>query len=259
MTFFEIRHGNVWRGETLALRDFSLTLSEGESVAVLGPNGAGKSTLLGLLTGAFRAEARPETSCRLFGEELWSLWELRTRLGMIMPEDVRRFDDGEAALDAVRSSFRGAFGRTHDMRFSKRETGSALAAMERMNVAHLASREFGHLSSGEQRRILIARALVHDPRVIVLDEPSTALDFAASIQLGAVLRELPASGHTLVWVTHHPGEIPPEVERAILLKDGRVFADGPKREVLRAPILGDLYDVDLTVRWSRGWCEVRPG
>ena len=87
----------------------------------------------------------------------------------------------------MRSSFRGAFGRTRDMRFSKRETSASLAAMERMNVVHLADREFGRLSSGEQRRILIARALVHEPRVIVLDEPSTALDFAASIELGKLV------------------------------------------------------------------------
>lgn len=259
VTFFEVRNANVWRGETLALRDFSLDLREGESVAILGPNGAGKSTLLGLLTGELRAEARPGSSVRLFGDDLWALWEIRAKIGVIMPEDVRHFDGGETGLDAVRSSFRGAFGRTRDMRFSHHETSASLAAMERMKVTHLAEREFGRLSSGEQRRILIARALVHDPRVIVLDEPSTALDFAASIQLASLLRELPASGHTLVWVTHHPGEIPPEVERAVLLKDGRVFADGPKREVLTAGKLSDLYGVALTVRWSEGWCEVRGG
>ena len=258
MTFFEVRDANVWRGETLALRDFSLDLREGESVAILGPNGAGKSTLLGLLTGELRAEARPGTTVRLFGDDLWALWDIRAMIGVVMPEDVKRFDAEEPGLDAVRSSFRGAFGRTRDMRFSKRETSASLAAMERMNVVHLADREFGRLSSGEQRRILIARALVHEPRVIVLDEPSTALDFAASIELGKLLRELPASGHTLVWVTHHPGEIPPEVERAVLLRDGRVFADGPKRKVLTSEKLSDLYQVGLTVRWSKGWCEVRP-
>lgn len=258
MTFFEVRNANVWRGETLALRDFSLELRQGESVAVLGPNGAGKSTLLGLLTGELRAEARPETSCRLFGDDLWALWDIRARIGVIMPEDVRHFDDDEPGIDAVRSSFRGAFGRTRDMRFSNKETNASLAAMKRMEVARLADREFGRLSSGEQRRILVARALVHDPPVIVLDEPSTALDFAAAIRLGGALRELPASGHTLVWVTHHPGEIPPEVERAVLLKDGRLFADGPKRRVLTSEKLSELYRVGLTVRWSKGWCEVRP-
>lgn len=257
VTFFEVSHAHVWRGTTLALCDFSLTLREGESTAILGPNGAGKSSLLGLITGELRAEARPETSCRLFGEEFWALWEIRAKIGVIMPEDVRHFDPDETGLDAVRSSFRGSLGRTRDMRFSKNETSAALSAMERMKVGHLAEREFGHLSSGEQRRILVARALVHDPRVIVLDEPSTALDLAAASQLNAILRELPDSGHTLVWVTHHPNEIPPEVARAVLIKNGCIFADGPTRKLLRSEILSQLYDTPLTARWHGGWCHVR--
>lgn len=257
MTFFEVQNANVWRGTGLALRDFSLVLREGESTAILGPNGAGKSTLLGLITGELRAEARPGSSCRLFGEELWALWEIRSKIGVIMPEDVRHFDPEESGLNAVRSSFRGSFGRTRDMRFSASETAASVAAMERMKVAHLAGRAFGCLSSGEQRRLLVARALVHNPRVIVLDEPSTALDLAAASQLNAILRELPASGHTLVWVTHHPNEIPPEVRRAVLIKSGRIFADGTTRKLFRSDILSCLYDTPLTVRWHGGWCHVR--
>ena len=157
------------------------------TLVFFGGTGVGKSTLLGLLTGELRAEARPGTAVRLFGDDLWALWDIRAMIGVVMPEDVKRFDAEEPGLDAVRSSFRGAFGRTRDMRFSKRETSASLAAMERMNVVHLADREFGRLSSGEQRRILIARALVHEPRVIVLEEPSTALDFAASIELGKLV------------------------------------------------------------------------
>ncbi|HEY1120530.1 MAG TPA: ATP-binding cassette domain-containing protein [Haloferula sp.] len=257
--FLEIRDATVWRGETRALRDFSLTLRHGESVAILGPNGAGKSTLLKLLTGEVRPEANPETVCRLFGEELWSLEELRHRIGVVMPEDVARFDREEIARDVVLSSLRGAFGRTRDMRFSAKDRAAADAAMERLGVLHLAKREFGTLSSGERRRFLIARALVHDPQVLVLDEPSTALDFSASMGLTAVMRELLAHGHTLVLVTHHPGEIPPEIDRVILLEKGAVRVDAPKRKALKNELLSTLFGLPLRVTWSRGWCEVRPG
>ncbi len=130
--------------------------------------------------------------------------------------------------------------------------------MEQMGVAHLADRAFGALSSGERRRILIARALVHDPQVLVLDEPSTALDFAAAITLTKMLRSWLAADRDLILVTHHPGEIPPEIERVILLQNGRVFADGPKREVLTAARLSELYQVNLTLNWSGGWCDLRP-
>lgn len=259
VAFLEIRAADVWRGETRALHDFSLTLRHGESVAILGPNGAGKSTLLKLLTGEVRPAAEPGTLCRLFGEDLWSLEELRHRIGVVMPEDIARFHPEEIARDVVLSSLRGAFGRTRDMRFSAREKAAADQSMQRLGVAALAGREFGTLSSGERRRFLIARALVHDPEVLVLDEPSTALDFAAAMELTAAMRDLASHGHTLVLVTHHPGEIPPEIGRVILLEKGRVAADGPKRRVLTSTALGGLFCLPLRVTWSRGWCEVRPG
>jgi iron complex transport system ATP-binding protein len=255
---FEIANAHVWRGDTLALRDFSLRLVHGESVAILGPNGAGKSSFLKLLTGEVRPEANPDTTCRLFGEELWSLEEIRHRIGVVMPEEVARFNSFEITRDAVLSSLRGAYGRTREMRFSQDEKARANDAMALMGVLALADREFGTLSSGERRRILIARALVHQPQVLVLDEPSTALDFAASLQLTATLRTLAQAGRDLVLVTHHPGEIPPEIHRTILLRDGLIFADGDKRDVITANHLSELYQVNLSVKWFSGWCDVRP-
>jgi iron complex transport system ATP-binding protein len=254
----EINNANVWRGDTLALKEFSLTLRHGESVAILGPNGAGKSSFLKVLTGEVRPAADPATACRLFGDDLWLLMELRHRIGVVMPEEVSRFHPQESGHDAVLSSLRGAYGRTRDMRFSRSEKDRADAALKTMSVSHLAEREFGTLSSGERRRILIARALVHQPQVLVLDEPSTALDFSAALQLGGTLRDLLRAGRDLVLVTHHPGEIPPEIQRVILLKSGRVFADGKKKDVLTHDILSELFETDLSVKWSGGWCDVRP-
>jgi iron complex transport system ATP-binding protein len=256
--FLEIRNATVWRGDTMALRNFSLTLRHGESVAILGPNGAGKSTLLKVLTGEVRPEANPDTICRLFGEDLWSLEDLRHRIGVVMPEDIARFHPEEIARDVVLSSLRGAFGRTREMRFSRTEKSAADQAIARLGIPHLADRDFGALSSGERRRFLIARALVHDPAVLVLDEPSTALDFAASLGLVAALRELAVAGHTLVLVTHHPGEIPPEIDRSILLDHGAIVADGPKRKVLASSALSELFGLPLSVSWSHGWCGVKP-
>ena len=144
------------------------------------------------------------------------------------------------------------------MRFSRSDQESASVSMGLMGVTHLADRSFGALSSGEKRRILIARALVHQPQVLVLDEPSTALDFAAAIQLTATLRSLLNAGRDLILVTHHPGEIPPEIDRVILLRDGRVYADGKKREIITAGLMSELYQVELRVTWQCGWCDVRP-
>jgi iron complex transport system ATP-binding protein len=254
-TFFHVCHGDVWRGETLALRDLSLSLNLGESIAILGANGAGKSSLLKLMTGELRVAARSGATCRLWGEEQWCLEELRHRIGIVMPEEVARFSPNELAEDVVRSAFRGSYGRTGDMRFRAAEKDAASEVMKALGILALKNREFGALSSGEKRRFLIARALVFEPEVLVLDEPSTALDFAARLQMLERLRGLRT---TLVLVTHDPAEILPEIERVIFLKEGRIIADGPKCEVLRSKSLSELYGMELKLRMVDEWPVVRP-
>jgi len=256
--FFEIRNANAWRGEVLALRDMNLLLTTDKNVAILGANGAGKSSLLKLMTGELRIEARPQSSCELFGESLWCLEELRHRIGMVMPEDVSRFDEDEIAGDVVLSAFRGAYGRTREMRFRTSEKHRALVAMRETGVSGLAHRAFGQLSSGEKRRFLIARAWVHEPEILVLDEPSTALDFAARLAMLGHLRRMVHAKGRMVLVTHDPGEIIPEIDRVILLRAGRIIADGAKRQILTSESLSELYHTPLKLHWKDGWAIVRP-
>ncbi|MFD0893172.1 ATP-binding cassette domain-containing protein [Luteolibacter ambystomatis] len=254
----ELRHADVWRGDNRVFHDFALTVRDDESVAILGPNGAGKSTLIKLITGELRAAAEPGTVARLFGEDLWSLEDLRHKLGLVAPEEAQRFDPEEPAEGVVLSSLRGAFGVTRWMRFSKQERARAAAAMQKAGVLDLAKRDYGTLSSGQRRRFLLARALVHEPQALLLDEPTTALDFPSSFAFIEIVRELIRSGHGVLWVTHHPSEIPPETTRVILLKDGRIFADGAPKQVLASKVLSELYGLPLKVRWSGGFCHVGP-
>ncbi|MBC7980537.1 MAG: ATP-binding cassette domain-containing protein [Armatimonadetes bacterium] len=256
--FFEVANADVWRGDVLALKNLQLSLGRDESVAILGANGAGKSSLLKLMTGEVRPEAKPGASCRLFGAEQWCLEELRHRVGLVIPEEVARFHPEEMAEDVVRSAFRGAYGRTGDMRFSALEKAQAEQAMAEVGTLALAGRNFGRLSSGEKRRFLIARALVHKPEVVVLDEPSTALDFAARLTMLERLRKVAQGAGALVLVTHDPGEILPEIGRVILLKSGEVIGDGHKLEVLKSQVLSELYGMNLRLTWSKGWAMVRP-
>lgn len=257
--FFEIRNANVWRGDVLALRDLSLSLTANENVAILGANGAGKSSLLKLMTGELRAEARPNSSCKLFGGELWCLEELRHHIGIVMPEEVNRFDDDEIAGDVVLSVFRGAYGRTLHNRFHAWEKQRALDAMRHTGVMELRKRFFGQLSSGEKRRFLIARAMVHSPEILVLDEPSTALDFAARLSMLGQLREMTKTTKSIVLVTHDPSEIFPEIDRLILLKGGRIIADGPKRKILTSATLSEFYGISIKLNWNHGWPVVTAG
>lgn len=257
--FFEIQNANVWRGDVLALRDLSLSLTTNENVAILGANGAGKSSLLKLMTGELRAEAKPNSSCKLFGEDQWCLEELRYHIGIVMPEEVNRFDDDEIAEDVVLSVFRGAYGRTLHNRFHAWEKQRAMDAMQQTGVMELRKRCFGQLSSGEKRRFLIARAMVHAPEILVLDEPSTALDFAARLAMLGQLRNMAETTKSIVLVTHDPSEIFPEIDRVILLKAGRIIADGPKRKILTAPNLSEFYGIPIKLNWSDGWPLVIAG
>lgn len=258
MIFFKTTKADVWRGDVLALRDLSLSLNTGESVAILGGNGAGKSSLLKLLTGEVRAEAKAGSSCRVFGEEQWCLEELRHRIGLVMPEEIARFPPDEIAADVILSSYRAAYGRTADMRFKNSEKAAAAEAMGALGIAELAGRTFSQLSSGEKRRFLIARALVHKPEVLILDEPSTALDFAARLALLKRLRRIVKAASTLVLVTHDPGEILPEINRIILLDRGKIIADGAKREILTSDTLSELYGMKLKLTWQESWPLVSP-
>lgn len=253
----ELENVTVWRGDNRVFDGLSLRVEQGERVAILGPNGAGKSTLLALISGDLHPVADKGTA-RLFGEEFWSLYELRERIGLVTPEQRTLYHDDELASDVVLTGLRGAYGRTGDMRFSASEKKRAWRAMKAAGVHDLMWRDYGELSSGERRRFLLARALVHDPEMLILDEPTTSLDLPGTWEFLAAVRELMRKGRGVVLVTHDVREIPPEIERVVLMKAGKILADGKKRKVLTAEGLHQCYEMKLRVHWSGGYCEVRP-
>ena len=255
----ELENVTVWRGDNRVFDGLSLRVEEGERIAILGPNGAGKSTLLALISGDLHPVVEDGSSARLFGEEFWSLYEVRERIGLVTPEQRTLFHDDELASDVVLTGLRGAYGRTRDMRFSAREKKRAWMAMKAAGVHDLMWRDYGELSSGERRRFLLARALVHGPEMLILDEPTTSLDLPGAWQFIAAVRELMREGKGVMLVTHDVREIPPEVDRVVLLQRGRILADGKKRKVLTSRMLGECYGVKMRVHWSGGFCEVRPG
>jgi iron complex transport system ATP-binding protein len=127
------------------------------------------------------------------------------------------------------------------------------AVLERLGIAHLANRAVAHMSSGEAKRTLIARALVHNPQTLLFDEPSNALDIGAQLQLRDTMRELAKSGMGILLVTHHVSEIFPEMERVVLLREGRILADGPKSSVLTEEHLSKLFGVAIRLGRQDGF------
>ena len=244
----DIEGATVVRGGVEVLRDLSLVIARHEHVAILGPNGSGKSSLVGLLSGELFAYHREPAPVRLFGQELWNLFELRHRLGIVSDRLQIRHSRDETVLDVLLSAWFGSVGLPLYVEVSEemRDTAKGIAAF--LGIGGLLDRRGETLSSGEMRRLLVGRALVHEPEMLLLDEPYTSLDIAARHAFSAIVRSLAARGHAIVLVTHDIAEIPPEVERVIMFKEGRVFAEGPKGELLRDSTLSELYGLGLSVR-----------
>ncbi|HEU4669415.1 MAG TPA: ATP-binding cassette domain-containing protein [Dyella sp.] len=252
----EIDDATVLRGDRAALDRLSLRIDRGEHTAILGRNGSGKSTLVRLVARELHALARPQAPApvRVLGRERWSLAELRGQLGIVSPALQQQLAGmaGSEVLAAVASAFFAAHD-TWDRTITPVMRQRALEALERIGAAALAGRALASLSTGEARRVLIARALVHRPQAVLLDEPCAGLDMTARRAFLEHLRALARDGTTLLMVTHHVEEIVPEIGRVVLLYRGRLLADGPRHAVLREQPLSAAFEAPVSVRQRDGW------
>lgn len=257
--FLDIENVTVRRGPHTVFDGVSLQIDQGCSTAVLGPNGAGKSTLLKLLSRELYPVHSEDSAVRLFGRERWNVWDLRTRLGMVSHDLQIAYPDHVTGRDVVLSGFHSSLGLWRNHEITDAEGERADEVLEHLGLADLAGRSYATLSTGEQRRFLLARALVHDPEVLVLDEPMSGVDLKACFQYLDRIRSLIREGKTVVLATHHVHEIPPEIQRAVLLKRGRVVADGPKEEVLTGERLSQVFETPVEVVRAKGYFQVVPG
>jgi iron complex transport system ATP-binding protein len=250
----EFKHVSVDHGAFRALDDITLAIHAGEHTAIVGPNGSGKSTLLKVLTReCYPRLLEPPPEVRILGQEAWRLFDLRAALGIVTNELVEKCTKPYPLRETVLSGFFGSIGVWPNHVVTSAMEEKAREVMERLEIAGLAEREMTAMSSGEQRRAVIARALVHDPRALVLDEPTNSLDIHSTRELRRTLRRLAQAGITIVLVTHHLPDIIPEIGRVVALKRGRILADGPKPEILRAETLSAIFDTPVEVLETSGY------
>jgi len=261
----ELHNATVVKDERAILDGLSLTIQADEHTAILGPNGAGKSALVRLLTHEDRPLARAGQAppVRVFGGSNWDVFDLRSQLGIVSSDLHHRFvfgnNEGRVTADAaVLSAFFATQGILRYGSVTPEMRRRAAEALDRMGVAHLGRRRLDEMSSGEARRVLLARALVTSPRALILDEPTTGLDLVARHAFMERVRQIAREGTTLILITHHIEEIVPEIERMILLRAGRILASGSKREVLTAGNLSTLFDSPLAVEEDAGYYYARP-
>jgi iron complex transport system ATP-binding protein len=289
LRFLELCNASVILGSARVLDGLTLSIDVGEHAAILGPNGAGKSTFMRLLTlqlyplvdregaataregisamereGFSRAAEDDPPPIRLFGRDRWNVFELRSQMGIVSADLHDRFVHGNSngvvnALDAVASGFFATQGLFAHQRVTTAMRAQSLEALDRVEAADLATRTLDTLSTGEARRVLIARALVHTPKVLVLDEPTRGLDLVARHAFMERVRDVARQGTTILLVTHYVEEIIPEIDRVVLLERGRVAFDGPKRAVLTGPLLSQIFAGALVVHEDGGYFHVRVG
>ena len=255
--FLDLRNVNVARGDRIVLHDVNLHIRAGEHVAILGPNGCGKSSLILTMTCQIYPIVQPGMHLSIFGRERWDLTQLRKHFGVVGTELPGERTVVTTGIDAVTAGFFSASTLWPNLHVTDEMRNRAAEALERIEATHLSAQLVGTMSAGEMRRIVIARALVHRPRQLLLDEPSNALDLAAQRELRETLRRLAQEGTGLVLVTHHLSDILPEIERVILMRDGRIVGDGPRHDLLTEPCLSELFNTRIRIgrdeQWLHSW------
>jgi iron complex transport system ATP-binding protein len=251
----DLQDVSIRRGTKTILERVSWQVGDGQRWVVLGRNGAGKTTLLQIAAGRMHPTAG---TADLLGERMGrvDVFELRQRIGLASSALADRIPSGETVRDVVLTAAYGVTGRWRDA-CAERDEQRALDLMAAFGVDGLADRTFGTLSEGERKRTQIARSLMTDPELLLLDEPAAGLDLGGREELVAALAELAGDPRSpvLVLVTHHVEEIPPGFTHLMLLRDGRVHAAGPLDDVLTAEQLSGAFGLPLAVerhegRWS---------
>ena len=250
----DFRNITVYRGDTLALNGLSLSIPCGQHVAIIGPNGSGKSTLIRTMMRYDHPVRRYRPVMKLFGRSDWHVQDMRRLVAIVSNEMVHACCKSAASgRSVVLSGYYSSFELWPQHTVSPEMDSRGEEVLRLMGARHLRDKPINAMSTGEAKRVVIGRALVNDPKALLLDEPSNGLDIRAALGLRETLRRIAALGTSLIYVTHHLPDIVPEVSRVILLSEGHIYADGPKEELLTDETLSRLYGTRVEVERKDGY------
>ncbi len=251
--FLEWENISVAREGQIVLHSITLTIRSGEHVAILGPNGSGKSSLIKLMTrDLYPIMSDSPYIYKIWGKDQWNVFDLRSKLGIVTNDLLAMFSKEISGEEVLLSGFFSSIGLFHhpvtdEMRWKSREIAEFLGIM------HLMDRSVIRMSSGEVRRFLIGRALVHSPEVLILDEPASNLDLTALHCLREYIRRIASKGIAIILVTHQIFEIIPEINRIILMKDGKIAFDGGKKDACTEKLMSSIFSVPVQIHQKDGY------
>lgn len=258
MNIIELKHASVRRDGEYILKDVSLTVKEGEKIAIIGPNGAGKSTLINVIARNVYPLRTDDYSLALFGEERWRIEELKKKFSIVNQALNWYTNTTYTVFEIVVSGLYSAIGLDFHHKVTKEDEEKCINELNRVGILHLKSKAMNTLSSGERAKCLLARANITNPSLLLLDEAANALDFPARSELRKAISSYAKEGKTILLVTHELAEIIPEVDRVIIMKDGKIYKDGKKEEVLTGELLSEVYERKIYVDSRDGlynaWC-----
>jgi iron complex transport system ATP-binding protein len=253
LPLLEFENITVVKGGKKVLDSVSVTIREGESIAILGPNGAGKSSFIKTVTREYYPYAPDdETIFRIWGYQRCDVFDIRALLGIVSNDLQYSFNRSMSGREVILSGFFSSVGLfLQEVTPAMDEKADSIIRF--LDIDHLASQPMNRMSSGEARRFLIGRALVHEPKALILDEPTNSLDLHALHTFRETLRKIARAGTAIILVTHNLHDIIPEIGRVILMKDGKFWKDGEKNNILTTENIGELFSVPVHVKEENGY------
>lgn len=253
-----LQHLTLRREQSLILDDVSLEMKQGENWVILGRNGSGKTTILEMMTGyLFPSSGSVEVLGYKYGQ--CDLREVRKEIGYIGPSLMEKLSLSDPVWEVVAT---GAYAYLRFYQSIPQQVQErAVKLLEDMNLGELAYHPFGTLSQGERKKAMLARCLMADPKLLIMDEPCAGLDLYEREKMLAEIDKLKQRNVSVVYVTHHVEEIVPLFSHVALIRDGKLAGSGPKEEVLTKDMILATFDIPVDVEWDNGrpWIKIRPG
>ncbi len=254
MEIIHFEHVNVAYDEEDVLRDINLSIKEGQHTVILGANGSGKSTLLKLFSNDLYPRFNEATTKEVFGKKVWDIWELKKHLGIITNDLHYQFSERAPDLSGFEVTLSGFYSSFHiyeHQEFSPLHVKKVEEVLDFLEIRHLRDKRISEMSTGELRKCIIARSLVHEPKAMILDEPTVGLDIKAQLNFIEMIRKI-AAQRTIILVTHHLEEIFEEISQVVLIKQGCIVAQGNKEALLKDDQLSAIFDLPLHVKCEKG-------